>query len=369
MEIIIYLFCFISLVYFLNILWLIYGFSKVKHFETEAIEPKTKFSIIVPFRNEEENLPKLLRSISLLNYPIDLFEVILVDDDSEEKFLPPPFNFKITLIDNIRTSNSPKKDAINTAIKQASHDWIITTDADCFVLKDWLKTIDNYIQKNNPKMVASGVFYKTQGMLLDAFQQLDLLSLQGTTIGSFGNKQAFMCNGANFCYRKTFFDALNGFEGNDSIASGDDVFLLQKAIQKDQSKIHFLKSASVIVQTQTEKNWKSLFHQRVRWASKTGNYSSFYSKQLGVSVLLMNLFWLIVVGSWLMRQISLDFFILIIGLKFFVDFILLYQTSTFFKTRLQYLLFCSLMYPFFCVLVAVYSLFGHYEWKGRTFKK
>ena len=369
MEIIILVFSIIALVYFLNILWLIYGFTKVKHFETDEMEPKTKFSIVVPFRNETESLPKLLYSISLLNYPNDLFEVILDDDDSENTFLFSVFNFKISLIDNVRKSNSPKKDAINTAIAIAENDWIITTDADCLVHKNWLKTIACYIQKNNPKMIAAGVIYRTHGTFIDAFQQLDLLSLQGTTIGSFGNHQAFICNGANFCYQKTFFNELNGFDGNESIASGDDVFLLQKAIQKDKSNVHFLKSVAAVVQTKTEKTWNNLFFQRVRWASKTGNYTSFYSKQLGLSVLLMNLIWLLVVGLWLIRQVDHDFIVPYIALKFFLDFILLYQTSNFFKTRLRYVLSSSLIYPFFCTGVAIYSLFGSYTWKGRVFKK
>jgi len=369
MEVVIIIFGIIALVYFLNILWLIYGFTKVKCFELEEFEPKTKFTIVVPFRNETRNLPKLLYSISLLNYPNDLFEVILVDDDSEDKFLFSAFKFEITLIDNFRTSNSPKKDAINSAIKIAKNDWIITTDADCLVQKNWLKTFDAFIQKKQPKMIAAGVFYRTHGTFLDAFQQLDLLSLQGTTIGSFGNQQAFMCNGGNFCYQKDFFHDLNGFDGNNTIASGDDVFLLQKAVQKDKSKVHFLKSAKTIVQTQTEQNWTNLFHQRVRWASKTGNYKDFYSKQLGVSVLLMNLAWLLAFGLWVIRQLHDDFFVLFIALKFCVDLILLIQTSTFFKTRLRYVLTSSLIYPFFCGWVAVYSLFGKYNWKGRTFKR
>jgi hypothetical protein len=59
------------------------------------------------------------------------------------------------------------------------------------------------------------------------FQQLDLVSLQGATIGSFGIGKGFMCNGANLAYKKSLFQELNGFR-NDTIASGDDVFLLQK---------------------------------------------------------------------------------------------------------------------------------------------
>jgi cellulose synthase/poly-beta-1,6-N-acetylglucosamine synthase-like glycosyltransferase len=367
MEIVNSLFVCITIWYLLNIIWLIYGFTKVKTFENEKLQPKTKFSIIVPFRNEQENLPKLLSSIEKLNYPNDLFEVILVDDDSDFRFQISDFQFPIVIIDNIRVSNSPKKDAINTAIAIAKNDWIITTDADCLVQPDWLNTFDIFIQKKNPKMIAAGVCYKMNSSFLDAFQQLDFLSLQGTTIGSFGNDQAFMCNGANFCYQKTFFYELNGFDGNDKIASGDDVFLLQKAIQKDKNNIHFLKSEFAIVLTKTEKTWKNLFHQRVRWASKTGNYNSLYSKQLGVSVLVMNLFLIFSLCLLAFGKFDQNYFMLFLSLKFLVDFALLYLTSSFFRTHLRFLLFCSLMYPLFCVSVGIYSFFGSYSWKGRKF--
>ena len=78
------------------------------------------------------------------------------------------------------------------------------------------------------EMVASGVCYVPKKDFLSAFQNLDFLSLQGATIGSFGINQPFMCNGANFAYSKQFFKELNGFQGNETIASGDDVFLLQR---------------------------------------------------------------------------------------------------------------------------------------------
>ena len=360
-----YVFAFISVWYFLNIVWLIYGFKQVKTFEYKNVSPITKFSIIVPFRNEEEDLPKLLQSISLLNYPSLFFEVILVDDDSDFRFQVSGFRFQISIIDNIRASKSPKKDAISTAISIAKNDWIITTDADCLVSENWLSTFDAFIQENNPKMIAAGVSYHSGSSFLDAFQTLDFLSLQGTTIGSFGNEQAFMCNGANFCYQKKFFKDLNGFIGNENIASGDDVFLLQKAIATDKKNVHFLNSAAAIVETKTESNWKILFNQRVRWASKTNNYSSFYSKQLAISVFLLNLICVIIYMSLLVYPHFLA--ILLLLLKFTLDYILLAQTALFFKKKLSYIFFSSLFYPIFCVCVAVYSIFGKYTWKNRQF--
>src|SRR6187431_2551738 len=104
----------ITIVYVLTISWLIYGFTKINSFEQTDLPPKTSFSIIVPFRNEADNLPVLLESFSKLNYPTDLFEVILVDDFSSEEFHVLSFKFQVSVVKNIRVTNSPKKDAITT---------------------------------------------------------------------------------------------------------------------------------------------------------------------------------------------------------------------------------------------------------------
>lgn len=359
----------VVLVYAVTIASLIYGFTKVNSFDYIGLKPKTKFSIVVPFRNEAENLPILLDSFSKLNYPNDLFEVILVDDCSSEEFMVPSLKYNVSVIKNIRVSNSPKKDAISTAMQLVKTDWIITTDADCAVNKNWLLALDNYIQLNpEVSMIAGAVKYECENSFLHHFQQLDIASLQGATIGSFGLKKGFMCNGANFAYTKSFFQELNGFEGNDTIASGDDVFLLQKAIARFSEKVHYLKSQDTIVITKPMADWKSLFYQRVRWASKTGSYQSGFGKGLGLIVFGGNLVWVLSVGCWVLGLTSFLNIILPFLLKFIVDAVLIYKANHFLtKSRMRYLILGSLFYPFFSVSVALYSLFGKYEWKGRRF--
>ncbi|EAZ95375.1 b-glycosyltransferase-related protein, glycosyltransferase family 2 protein [Flavobacteria bacterium BAL38] len=359
----------VFLIYILFIGQLIYGFNRMKRFSKTEFTPKTPFTIVVPFRNEKENLPNLLHTISLLNYPKELVEVILVDDNSEEVFSVQHSVFRLKVINNERKSNSPKKDAIETAIEVAKNNWIITTDADCLVQQDWLTTYDQYIQENEVEMVASGVCYVPKNGFLSAFQNLDFLSLQGATIGSFGIDKPFMCNGANFAYSKHFFKELNGFQGNETIASGDDVFLLQKAVSVAPEKVGFLFAKESIVATKPVATWYELFQQRVRWASKSTGYSSVYGKLLALVVFGGNLAWILSFLLWLIGILDQNIFMLIVTLKFLIDFILLYKTANFFESKLQYVLASSLLYPFFSVSVAMYSLFGNYNWKGRSFRK
>lgn len=360
----------ISTIYCITIGMLIYGFTRVKKYQKSNINTQTSFTIIVPFRNEKENLPLLLKSFSKLTYPKNLFEVILVDDSSDEKFQVSNFKFQVSVIDTIRVSNSPKKDAITTAIKQVKTNWVITTDADCIVPENWLLTFDHYIQQNQVSMLAGAVTYKCKNSFLHHFQQLDLTSLQGATIGSFGLNKGFMCNGANFAYTKSLFETLNGFNGNDKIASGDDVFLLQKAIEKFPKEVHYLKSEEAVVTTNPTEDLKSLFYQRVRWAAKTSSYRSVFGKSLGLIVFFGNLN--IVIGFFLalFAILPYPFFVITVFFKFLIDFVLLYKTNHFLtKTKIKSLLISSLFYPFFSSTVALYSLFGSYQWKGRRFIK
>ena len=137
------------------------GFKKVDEFNKISKNNSTSFSVVIPFRNEAENLPNLLESIAALKYPKELVEFILVDDDSSDNSVSIIDDFlnnrmTIRVINNKRTSNSPKKDAITTAISIAKNNWIVTTDADCIVPENWLGILEDIkeriIQWQSPQM-------------------------------------------------------------------------------------------------------------------------------------------------------------------------------------------------------------------------
>jgi cellulose synthase/poly-beta-1,6-N-acetylglucosamine synthase-like glycosyltransferase len=368
---------FILSLYILFIAQLIYGFNKLESYEKTEKKPITAFSIIVPFRNEEKNLPKLLKSISNLNYPVELLEIILVDDFSTDASERICINWRLangliesTLLENLRLSNSPKKDAISRAIPIVKNKWIITTDADCIVPKNWLQTLDNFIQNKQPEMVVGAVVYKTKNNWFHHFQQLDLMSLQGTTIGSFGLGKPFMCNGANFAYTKNLFQEIGGFSGINNTASGDDVLLLQKAIAYTKDKVCYLKNEDFIVKTKPINDFYELFMQRVRWASKTSNYQTNYPKLLAVIVLAMNVSLVVSFGLWYFGKFDLRLFAMALILKYGVDYLLLYKTNRYLRNKaLIPPLASSLFYPIFSSFVGIYSLFGSFNWKGRKFNK
>jgi sensor histidine kinase YesM len=143
---------------------------------------------------------------------------------------------------------------------------------------------------------------------------------------------------------------------------------LQKAIAQFPQKVHYLKSQNNIVITKPLNDWKSLFYQRVRWASKTSSYQSTFGKGLGVLVFGGNLCLVLGISFLVFGFVSFPNIFLLFLLKFIVDTVLIYKANHFLnKSKMRYLVLISLLYPFFSTGVALYSLFGKYEWKGRRF--
>ena len=358
-----YIIIFIAVLYFLVIVAFILGFDNIETTKKKNTAPKNTFSIVVPFRNEAYNLSQLLNSISLIDYPTNLFEIILINDESEdnynsiiENFIKQFSTLNITLLNTIRSTNSPKKDAINLAIKKSNFEWIITTDADCCVPINWLQLFNQTIEDKQPVFISGPVKFNTKSTFLHHFQNLNFISLIGSTIGSFGIKKPLMCNGANLCYRKTAYFKVNGFEGNTKIASGDDLFLLQKMTIKFPTKIYYLKSNEAIVTTNSENSWKLFLNQQIRWAAKTTAYKSYFSKFVGLIVLAINLTLVILVIASVFNSFYWIYLSIIYLQKLLFDFLLIHKTATFLKSKKL----IKLLHSNKCTLSLFYNLYRNF---------
>ena len=359
--------------YTLIISVLIYGMGKFKLEKSTRLKPETKFSVIIPFRNEEKNILSLVESLKNLIYPNELFEIILVDDNSEDNSFNKLSELSEILFQGqnftlLNSKGSGKKEALTQAINHANNKWIVTTDADCIVPKNWLNEFDNFIRNKNTNFIAGPVVLNGKNSFFNAFQKLDFMSLTGTKIGSFGISNPLLCNGANLCYSKKIFQEVHGFEGNEQIASGDDVFLLQKMFKKNPEQVHYLHSSEAIVTTKPVKNLTNLISQRKRWAAKTSSISNNLTKSLGVCVLITNLTFIALLIQSKTYSIPLCVFITI---KSTIDFILLRKVAIFTKQKetLRYYLPSIFLHTVFTSFIAIYSIFGGYTWKNRKYKR
>jgi poly-beta-1,6-N-acetyl-D-glucosamine synthase len=339
---------------------------------TPSHQPKLTISIIIPARNEEENISTLLQSLQRQDYPKELFEIIVVDDNSTDATAEIVRKFSGVKLLQLKEEgiNSYKKKAIETGIASASGHLIVTTDADCIAGSKWLSTIAAFKEQNKSVFIASPVVINCNSSIVQVFQAMDFMMLQGITGAAVYKRKLTMCNGANLAYEKKAFDEVNGFVGIDNIASGDDMLLMYKIWKQYPGEVHYLKSKEVIIYTQAVTTWKAFFNQRIRWASKAKNYDDkrifwvllmVYFFNLSFLVLLLAGFWL--PGAW----------ICLIGLwvaKTLVELPFVSSLSSFFNKQslVKYFFFFQPLHIVYTVVSGLFGQFGKYEWKGRKVK-
>ena len=256
-------------------------FKKLPFFSASGYAPETFVSVLIAARNEEKTIPHLLEALAQQTYPQHLFEVIVVNDFStdntaavvqtlrqaQDKLFSKPH---ITVIQpGGSAEQSSKKRAIEAGVQHARGPLLLITDADCVPGKDWIKTMAAFYEQKDASFTAAPVLFTHDGSLLQVFQVLDFLTLQGITAASVAAQFHTMCNGANLAYTKAAFERVNGFAGIDHIASGDDMLLMHKIWLQDKNKVHYLKSRDAIVRTAPVPSWPVFINQRKRWASKS----------------------------------------------------------------------------------------------------
>ncbi len=319
-----------------------------------------KVSVLIAARNEENNIKKLLESLYDQSFPKELFEVIIVDDHSEDNTK----EFINTFINNNKDLNiklllaerEGKKLAISQALHNASNELIIVTDADCVLNNLWIESIVGFYQENNCKMILAPVLLSPAENFFEKMQVLEHLSLIGSTAGSAAIGFPVMCNGANMAYERKSALEVEKLRKDFDIPSGDDMFLLEQFVKNyGHENVKFLLSKSAIVKTKTCKTVKDFFRQRRRWVSKTKSYTSWKVILTALVVLFFNLSIISLFVSAFFIPALWSIYFLLTLLKFLVDFPLLKNITNFMNqgSLLKWTLPLEFIYPFYAAFTAL----------------
>ncbi len=368
---------FACFLYIFFIVSFIFGWLNIEeHTINPTHTPDTKVAVLIAARNEEVNIKNCISSLINQNYPENLIEILIIDDNSDDntlivcKDLIAQLNIgNITLIELKKFNKISKKEAIKIGVEHASSRLILTTDADCVLNPNWVLNMLSFYKTHNFKLITGPVVYNKTSGILHPFQLLDFLSFIVSGAGAIGARMAFLSNAANMAFEKeAFFNVMNENYDN-NVASGDDVFLLHKIKNRYPNGIGFIKMKDSIVITEGVKTIKELFYQRIRWASKSTSYKDKHALLISLSVFLFNL---VIVASIILSLIYSHFLLISITLllfKIIIDFPLLYQIINFNERKylLYHYLWVQLLYPFYITTIAISSFFVRkYPWKGRT---
>lgn len=372
-----------SLLYFILVMYFLVGWLRLK--KSSIIEHHTSeslpfVSIVIPTRNESQNIKACLESIFKQTYPQDLFEVVMVDDYSTDPTLQLAKEFRqnnLLVLDLMQYLGNPgeyvpnKKKALALGIKNAKGDLIITTDGDCVAGENWLRSMVSYYQQNDFKLLTGPVLMKPAYFPLQIFQQLDVMNLIGITGATISHNFPIMCNGANLMYAKQTFHEVEGFKGNHDIPTGDDIFLMQKIHQRYPNGIGFVKNFDACVFTKPEKGIGRFVSQRIRWISKSTGFNDFKVTAVLYFAYFFNL--MIIVSlcyTFPLSELSWLPFAVMAGTKLIADFLFDIPVTIFFRKWYMLLLlpFTEGFHILYVVIIGPLSLIGRYRWKDRLVK-
>ncbi len=364
------IFIIIAVLYAFVIIYFTIGWNRLNEGKTDKnVLAKFSISIIIPFYNESENLPNLLKDLLALEYPKSNYEIILVDNNSTDNSVEiinafiEKNNIKIKSL----KSDGSKKQAVWKGINSSKCDYILSLDADCRIPLNILKNYDSQLQSYPYKFISGPVVFTSDNSLFGKFTELEFLSLVSSGAGAIGVNIPIMANAANMLFEKSVaISAEHIYKSKEQ--SGDDVFLLEYIVQKYGAKeVQFLKSKETIVSTPAPKTIKAWINQRLRWTAKAKNYSISAMSLTALIILTYSLLQFILLP---MAIISLDYlylWIIAVALKTFIDFSILYKSAKFFRKQslVKYILLFEIVYPIYIVGVSFGALLYRGSWKGR----
>lgn len=354
------------------ILYLKRGWRRLALFRPQSRQYKTTVSVLIAARNEEDKLEKTILDILAQNYPANLLQLIVVDDHSTDRTSEiilsfAPDGVKLIKLNEARALNSYKKKAITEAIKLSDSELIVTTDGDCRMGTEWLKTIVDFYESGDYKMISSPVAFFEEKNSFEEMQSLEFLFLIGLGAAGIGNNMPSTCNGANLAYRRDVFHELKGFQGIDDLASGDDELFLHKVASAYPGRIGFCKSADALVYTHAKSSLKEFIQQRKRWASKSTHYKNRGIVLLGISVWLFNLIILLNFLAGFLDPVFWYLSLMSIIIKMLVELIFLIPVCSFArrKSLLWYQPLLTVIHIFYLIFIGIAGNSGKYNWKGR----
>ena len=333
-------------------------------------------SIVIPAKNEAKNIVNILNNLSQQTYPEDLFEVIVVDDKSQDytativnDFMGNISNLQLLSTAGIESSLRYKKHPLNLGIRKSQGEILLLTDADCTVSSNWISAMVSSFTENVGMVIgyseASPVRTITQKL-----EALDFLMLLSAARGSAALGDPYACTGQNLAYRRQAFDAVGGFSAFASQVGGDDTLLMQQIKRQTSWEIVFSPDPDSFVKSTPQETAWGFITQRIRWATDT------------LQVWKTDpLFFGIIVVTFLANLLSLTFPFMLFnnpqlipivcyGLcaKFAVEGAVMLKGTSFFnrqELRSVYLLWFLLQIPYI-TFMGLLSFFGNFlPWGGK----
>jgi cellulose synthase/poly-beta-1,6-N-acetylglucosamine synthase-like glycosyltransferase len=328
-----------------------------------------KITVLIPARNESENLPECLRSLEKMDYPKDQLQIILGNDQSTDGTLTIMKDWQMKDVEvkiiDIQENPSPQKmngkaHALSKMIEEATGDYLLFTDADCEVGELWVKSMVSAVVQSKASYVTGVTWVKSEG-LFQRLQNLDWVLTLGMVKVMTDRGKSITSMGNNMLIHKNDYLTVGGFEAAPFSLTED--FEIAKCLnQHGFEGIHHVSKENLVF-TKGKSTIKSLLSQRQRWMSGAMGLSFPWKLLLGLQVLFFPAILLFLMSNgWIAGWI---WFVKILLQSYFIRQVLSkteqyipWKTLFLFEIYYIYTSWMTLLYYFFRSTV---------EWKGRKY--
>jgi glycosyltransferase involved in cell wall biosynthesis len=243
-------------------------------------------SVIVCARDEDENLARNLPGVLVQSYP-STFEVVAVNDNSvdDSKYILQELKKTFKSLNVVELTQEAKliagkKYPLSIGIREAKHEVLLLTDADCVPSSEhWIEIMQNGYDENTEIVLGYGAYHKKKGLLnkLIRFETFHT-ALQYLSYALAG--LPYMGVGRNLSYKKSLFFRNKGFSSINNIPSGDDDLFINKTATKKNTAV--IIDPDAVTRSIPKTTWGGWLRQKSRHYTTAKYYKPKHKFLLGL---------------------------------------------------------------------------------------
>lgn len=261
------IFLIVVIIYAIQLIVFIIGLQK--RFKKLTANNLPTVDIIVAARNEEKNILSCIKALNNLSYIEGKLNICLINDYSTDntsqiikEFIKDKPHFSLLENPPQISDLKGKANAIAYGIKNTSNEIIFTTDADCIVQENWVKSITGYYLEDTA--MVCGFTSQKDDTVIGALQAADFIFLLGVASGIMNLGKPLSAIGNNMSYRRSVYNEIGGYE-KIGFSITEDLRLLMAFHSMKKYKIIFPLDSDNLIISEPLQTVKQIFHQKKRW--------------------------------------------------------------------------------------------------------
>jgi glycosyltransferase involved in cell wall biosynthesis len=289
---------------FIQLFYYLYFFGRVAFYKAAVKDGSQQHpvSVIICARDEDQAIASNLPGVLTQEYTTT-HEVIVVNDNSfdDTKYVLEEFQKKfrkLQIIDLTQEAKliAGKKYPLSIGIKEAKHEIVLLTDADCApATEHWLYKMQDAFSAGVEVALGYGAYKRAPGFLNKAIR----FETFHTALQYFGYALAgkpYMGVGRNLAYKKGLFFRNKGFSSINHIPSGDDDLFINQVATKHNTTVVLHPDAFTVSAPKT--TWRDWRRQKSRHYSTGKFYKASHQALLGVYTATFFFFYPLLVASF-----------------------------------------------------------------------